>query len=340
VAVAAVVPFAVGCGFRSNAAPDDSSAPGQLIDAAAVTDASIASTVDAGNDAATPIATCLMQWMAGTVQLTPPALINVSSTGTERDPWISKDGMRLYYAETPAGGHADIMVATLMDAAKMTFGAGQPLGGVNSTNANDDDGRPALMPDEKTIVMTSDRGAGGDFDVYMATRAQISDPFGTPTTNHLTNIDNQAGDHLDPFITSDGLRLYTAPTMPNHQHIVVSTRGKVGDDFGNPATVNGISNNNTDADPAVSADDQIIVFTSQNRAGNVGGTDLYYAVRPTPTQDFANPKLIPTVNSASDDGDPMLSTDGCSLFFSSKRPGGSGDYDLYVSTVTVQAQPM
>jgi hypothetical protein len=36
--------------------------------------------------------------------------------------------------------------------------------------------------------------------------------------------------------------------------------------------------------------------------------------------------------SLSDDGDPMLSADGCELYFSSTRTGG--DYDLYVAQIT------
>jgi hypothetical protein len=37
------------------------------------------------------------------------------------------------------------------------------------------------------------------------------------------------------------------------------------------------------------------------------------------------------VNSASDDTHPTISKDGLSLFFASNRPGGSGDYDLWVT---------
>src|SRR5215470_2532462 len=39
----------------------------------------------------------------------------------------------------------------------------------------------------------------------------------------------------------------------------------------------------------------------------------------------------PVVNSAADDSHPTISKDGLSLFFASNRPGGSGDYDLWVT---------
>jgi len=41
--------------------------------------------------------------------------------------------------------------------------------------------------------------------------------------------------------------------------------------------------------------------------------------------------LGPTINSASDDMHPALSKDGLSLYFSSNRPDGAGNLDLWVS---------
>ncbi len=42
--------------------------------------------------------------------------------------------------------------------------------------------------------------------------------------------------------------------------------------------------------------------------------------------------LGPNVNTVSDEWSPCLSSDGLSLYFSSNRAGGSGDYDIYVAT--------
>ena len=48
---------------------------------------------------------------------------------------------------------------------------------------------------------------------------------------------------------------------------------------------------------------------------------------------FGTPtNLGPTVNSSSLDSSPSISTDGLSLYFSSNRPGGSGDSDIWVTT--------
>ncbi len=48
---------------------------------------------------------------------------------------------------------------------------------------------------------------------------------------------------------------------------------------------------------------------------------------------FGEPtNLGPTVNSTSMDGFPNISADGLSLYFTSNRPGGSGNWDLWVTT--------
>lgn len=337
------------CGFRSSAAPGDSSGPGQLVDAATVTDAAIASTIDGSvtPDAAPPIANCLPMWMAGTVQLSPPALINLSTNGSERDPWISVDGQRLYFGQKTAGGaHNNIMMATRLAPTSSQFGTAAPVGGVN--DPNHDQSRPSLSPDERTILIASNRD--GDFGIYSATRAITSAAFSTPSNAHIGNINASGTDVLDPFLTSDGTHLYAAPADTNNHQKIVFGNFVLNTGTSNVADVQGIKDtggtNASDADPALSKDDLIIVFTSIGRAGSPGGGDLYYATRTDATKGFAAPKLIPVVNSPQNDGDPILSNDGCTLYFSSQRtpPAGTaatagGDYDLYVSTVIIPAQP-
>ena len=79
-----------------------------------------------------------------------------------------------------------------------------------------------------------------------------------------------------------------------------------------------------DQQPGISGDGRFVAFSS-NRAGGVGGFDLYVF-------DLNNLFLVAlpgNTNSADDDTDPSMSKDGSNLVFVSNRAGGSGGWDLW-----------
>jgi Tol biopolymer transport system component len=53
-----------------------------------------------------------------------------------------------------------------------------------------------------------------------------------------------------------------------------------------------------------------------------------WRLTPAPTN------LGPLVNTAFSEAQPSLSSDGRTLYFTSNRPGGSGGFDLYMTTRT------
>ena len=55
---------------------------------------------------------------------------------------------------------------------------------------------------------------------------------------------------------------------------------------------------------------------------------------------FGEPvNLGPLLNTEYDDSSPFISADGLSLYFTSNRPGGSGDYDIWITTRATTADP-
>ena len=62
-------------------------------------------------------------------------------------------------------------------------------------------------------------------------------------------------------------------------------------------------------------------------------TDLWTATRATVDAPWSTPvNLGPTVNTSAGDQHPYLSADATTLFFTSSRAGGSGGFDLWMTT--------
>jgi Tol biopolymer transport system component len=110
--------------------------------------------------------------------------------------------------------------------------------------------------------------------------------------------------------------------------------------FGEPVNLGpSVNLSSDDALPAISADGLECYFLS-DRPGGQGGFDLWVTTRET-TDDLwsAAENVGDVVNSASDDGAPTISQDGLSLYFSSNRTGGHGNFDIYVTTRPSKSDP-
>src|SRR5712691_3981996 len=86
-----------------------------------------------------------------------------------------------------------------------------------------------------------------------------------------------------------------------------------------------------DNNPTLSPDGLSLYFAS-DRAGGLGGTDLWVARRASPDSPWETPINVGTpINSTAADGAPVLSIDGHLLFFHSNRPGGHGGVDIWMA---------
>lgn len=88
-----------------------------------------------------------------------------------------------------------------------------------------------------------------------------------------------------------------------------------------------------EAQPSLSADGQLLYFTS-NRPEGQGGYDIWLTYRRSDGE-WAKPiNLGKEINTPFDDETPFYHPDGQTLYFMSKGHAGMGDYDLYVSRRT------
>ena len=213
-----------------------------------------------------------------------------------------------------------------------TFGEPTNLG--LSVRSTDHDFSPSISADGLSLFFTSNRSGGiGGLDVWVTTRETTDDPWGEPV-NLGPTINSPLGEY-GVSISSDGLSLYfdTSQLGPitYWNDLWVATRATTDDGWSNPVSLGSRVNSlDDDYSPSISSDGLSLFFMS-NRSGNY---DLWVTTRATTDDDWSNAvNLGPTVNSSSADADPGISADGRMLFFSSRRPGGSGDADDILVTM-------
>ena len=81
----------------------------------------------------------------------------------------------------------------------------------------------------------------------------------------------------------------------------------------------------------LSPDGHSLYFNSPNRPGGIGGGDIWVARRDCLDCPWSAPENLSVINTEFTDATPSISDDGHLLFFSSNRPGGFGDSDIWLS---------
>jgi len=131
--------------------------------------------------------------------LTQTFLENVNDTGEQRDPYLSADGLHLYFAES--SNPQRIVLASRLGT-DQSFGTPVTVPDIGDLAGDAD---PTLTADERVILFASRRTGEGGIDLWYATRVERDQPFSAPIA--LAEI-NSNEDDADPHLSSDGCRLY------------------------------------------------------------------------------------------------------------------------------------
>jgi len=158
--------------------------------------------------------------------------------------------------------------------------------------------------------------------------------IGTPT-NLGPTVNSAAVDWM-PSLSADGLTLYFSSRRSGgfgSEDIYVTTRATTGDPWEEPVNLGPpVNTSNWEQGPSISADGLTLFFSSYNRPDGSGGDDIYVTTREKKDDPWGTPmNLGPTVNSSAHDWAPSISADGLTLYFGSRRSGGYGGYDLWVT---------
>jgi phosphohistidine phosphatase SixA len=206
----------------------------------------------------------------------------INSSGYEYGADISYDGLSLYFNAWIPGDDVDVFVTrrtTTNDPWDSPVNLGPPV----NTSANEsaphisDDGLALYFCDWGMQVRYRPGGMGHE-DLWVATRASVSDLWGPPV--NLGGPVNSAYRDDSPDTSADGLVLLVASNRPGgfgDLDIWMSRRTTIEDSWGLPMNLGSIINGSAcEEGQTISVDGKTLYFHS-NRSGGIGGYDLWQA---------------------------------------------------------------
>ena len=152
-----------------------------------------------------------------------------------------------------------------------------------------------------------------------------------PLSKHI----NTPAPEYCPVISADGSYLIFNRVINGQEDFYISR--KENDQWQPAKSLQALNSPDNEGASSFSADGRFMVFTACNRRDGLGRCDLYFSrVKNEQWQTPAN--IGPPINSRYWDAQPSLSADGKTLIFSSDRPGGQGNRDLWMSTLSEGGQ--
>jgi Tol biopolymer transport system component len=267
-----------------------------------------------------PPSVCVERWRATPSVSSPQSLPLNSVTNSERAPFVTEDGLELFFALDDEVHRATRLSTTT------AFANENKVGSLSSGSL---EGKTFISIDKLRAFFVSGRAGGdGGLDIWRGARSSPNNNFNTDQM-YLGNVNSGSND-IDPHLSADLLRIYFATTVGAQQVLAVASRQSINDPFGQPASFAEIATTTSvDSGPTLTADERVIVFSSARISGPAG-TNLWYATRADRSQPFGAPQLVPTVNSEQFDETPHISEDGCTIYFASSR---NGTFDLFSAQI-------
>ena len=221
--------------------------------------------------------------------------------------------------------------------ADYVFGKAVNLGPVINSRYPDAWWGGSISADGLSLYFDSQRpgGYGGD-DLWVTTRATVSDPWGPPV-NLGGTVNSSASDGC-PSISADGLELYFNSMCPGGSggshggDLWMTTRTTLSSPWGKPVWLGPILNTqDDDVTPSISADGLSLFFGSGRPSTTGGIWNIWMSTRPTKQIAWGTPVNLGIAGS---EFNPCISADGRLLFFTRGDPGPAPLTDIWVTTRT------
>jgi Tol biopolymer transport system component len=268
----------------------------------------------------------------------------VNSTSFQQSPYISADGLSLYFSGGPITSSEDLWMTdrdSVHDDWKKPTNLGSPV------NTSLHEFSPSISPDGLELYFndaasswgyTPRPGGQGECDIWVSTRPTQYLPWTEP--KNLGPVVNSQSIDGRAKISFDGLTLCFSSDRPGGsggEDIWVTQRKTVFDPWEEPVNLGPVVNSSAqEGDPSLSADGLVLFFNS-DRPGGYGLNDLYMTTRATINDPWGTPiNLGPTVNTVYGEVSPCISADGLTLYFGefpNPRPGGFGRRNIWQTSL-------
>ncbi|MGD8569597.1 MAG: hypothetical protein PVJ39_16040 [Gammaproteobacteria bacterium] len=198
---------------------------------------------------------------------------NINTMYDDRAPTLSSDGLTMIFA-SDRDGDMDLYMST-RDSVNDSWGTVSNLG--DTINSLYFDAGPSLSGDGLTLVFFSGRpGDTGAPNLYITTRASVSDPWSAPTS--LGASVNSDGVDVAPDISCDGLRIYFHSTRNGGYDIWMTERANLTGAWTTPTLINSpVSTSDSETGPSISADESTMFFASNRPGGDT--RDIWQVTR-------------------------------------------------------------
>ena len=266
----------------------------------------------------------------------------VNSPYGDYDPFISPDGLSLYFDSTRPGGHGqeDIWVATR---AIISDPWGPPVNLGAPVNNEYREGWPSVTADGLTLVFSANTPGGlGGSDIWLTTRSTKDSPWSTPI--NLGSPINSTGDEFGGCISPDGCSLYFStvlshsPTNPDVIYggdIYLTMRATKDSPWSLPVNLGLMPSRGGSANwnPCISTDGLALFFDS-DYVDITRLPDIWLVTRTSNDSEWGTPIMLGLeINTQKGEQKPSISADGSTLYWCS---GGSNfeKWDLWQSTIS------
>ncbi len=209
------------------------------------------------------------------------------------------------------------------------FGAPRLVPGADLNTAATESG-PRLTADQLGLYFNRNPGSVGQWDIYLATRAQVGDDFGVPRP--VAGINASTTNETSPTVTADGLTMYLDSSAGNG-NLVVSTRANLSVDFSAPVPVSAVNTSDTDRAPYVLPEGRALYFS---RFGTMTGPGEKIYRAAIGSAGIGAPVEVTGLEAVASRGLPVVTLDELTIYFATS---GGATSDMWMARRTRPADP-